>query len=196
VTRTRYISQAGIIAAVYAVLTVVVVQVGGVFTWGPVQLRPSEAVSVLAVFTPAAIPGLWLGAVIANAVAMTQTGALGLLDVVFGSLGSLLGAVWTWRFRKRTGVALLGPVLANALIVPAYLPIVLRAAGVLDSTYRIAGLDPTHAYAAMYAVGVVGVAVGEAAVVYGLGWPLLAALRRAAPGVLVEAGGREAGGGR
>lgn len=176
-TRTRYIAQAGVIAAVYAALTIVVVQLGSVFTWGPLQFRPSEAVTVVAAVTPAGIPGLWLGAVIANAYGMTQTGALGLLDVVFGSLGSLLGAVWTWRFRKRTWLALFGPVLANALIVPAYLPFILKAVGGLD-TYKAFGIDASHAYGTMYVFGVVLIGVSEAVVLYTLGWLLLTALRR------------------
>jgi len=176
VSRTRYIAQAGIIAAVYAALTLLVVQVGGVFSWGPIQFRPSEAVTVLAAFTPAAIPGLWLGAVIANAFSVTQVGAIGLLDVVFGSLGSLLGAVWTWRFRKRVALALAGPVIANALIVPAYLPFMLKALGGLDM-YRFLGVDAGGAWIAMYLFGVVTVGVGEALVVYVPGLLLLLALR-------------------
>jgi uncharacterized membrane protein len=176
VSRTRYVAQAGIIAAVYASLTLLVVQVGGVFSWGAIQLRPSEAVTVLAAFTPAAIPGLWLGAVIANSFSVTQVGAIGLLDVVFGSLGSLLGAVWTWRFRKRIPLALAGPVIANALIVPAYLPFMLKALGGLDM-YRFLGVDARGAWIAMYLFGVASVGVGEALVVYVPGLLLLLALR-------------------
>jgi uncharacterized membrane protein len=188
--RNRYIAQAGVIAAVYAALTIVVVQVGGVFSYGPLQLRPSEAVVVLAALTPAAIPGLWLGAMLANGfTALTQTGALGLLDVVLGGLGTLLGAWWTWRFRRNTPLALFGPVLTNALIVPAYLPILAKAGGFTDVVYKALGVDATHTYLAMYLFGVVGVALGEAVVVYGLGWPLLAALRRLPVGALMETPG-------
>jgi uncharacterized membrane protein len=177
VSRTRYIAQAGIIAAAYAVLTFTLAQVGGVFFWGPLQLRPSEAVTVLAALTPAAIPGLWLGAAVANFSTVTQVGAIGLLDVVFGSLGSLLGAVWTWRFRRKMAVALAGPVVANALIVPAYLPFLLKALGVLSQSYRFLGIDASHAWVWMYLFGVVTIGVAEAVVVYGLGLPLLLVLR-------------------
>jgi uncharacterized membrane protein len=180
VTRTRYIAQAGLIAAVYAAVTFVVTQAGGVFAWGPLQFRPSEALTVLAALTPAAIPGLWLGAALANMNTVAAVGAIGLLDVALGSLGSLLGAMWTWRFRRNKPLALLGPVLANALIVPAYLPVLLRAFGALPASYTLpgVGLDARGTYLAMYLFGVVTIGITEAVVVYGLGWPLLAALER------------------
>lgn len=103
-------------------------------------------------------------------------GAVGLLDVVFGSLGTLLGAIWTWKFRRRTWLALLGPVIFNALIVPAYLPAMLRAAGV--GAIPLFGLSLTSSWTVLYLLGVLSIGVGEAVVVYGLGWPLLAILRR------------------
>lgn len=184
-TRTRHIAQAGVIAAVYAALTIVVVQLGTVFTWGPLQFRPSEAVTVVAAFTPAAIPGLWLGAVVANAYGMTQTGALGLLDVVFGGLGTLLGAAWTWRFRRSTPLALLGPVIANALIVPAYLPFILATVGGLG-LYSAFGIDASRAYVTMYLLGVLLIGAAEALVIYTLGWLLLTALRRVRLPWLIE----------
>jgi uncharacterized membrane protein len=174
VNRTRQLAQAGAIAAVYAALTLIVLQYP--ISYGPVQLRLSEAVTVVAVFTPAAAVGLTIGSLIANSFMLGVVGTLGLLDVVFGSLATLLGALWTWRFRRRTGLALFGPVLFNALIVPAYLPFMLKGLGF----YRIPlfGIDLESSWLAMYLFGVVAVGLGEAIVVYGLGWPLLAALRR------------------
>ncbi len=174
--RSTYVAQAGIIAAVYAAFTWVVLQLPGGLGWGLVQLRVSEALTVAAFFTPAAIPGLTLGSVVANLANVAAVGPLALLDVVFGSLGTLLGAVWMWRFRERTGVALLGPVIFNALIVPAYLPILLEGLGL----YRIPllGVDLSNHWWAMYAFGVVSVALGQAIVMYGLGLPLLVALRK------------------
>lgn len=146
----------------------------GPIAFGPVQLRLSEAITVLAVFTPAAVPGLCLGSVIANGFMVGQFGILAMLDVVFGSLGTLLGAVWTWRLRGRPLLALAGPVVTNALIVPAYLPAMLAGLGF----YRIPvlGLDLSSNWPAMYAFGVASVGLGEALVVYALGWPLFAAL--------------------
>lgn len=165
------------IAAVYGALTLVTVQFLGLWSWGPVQLRVSEAVTVLAFFTPAAIPGLTLGSVVANLYAFASTGnPLALLDVVFGSLGTLLGAWWTWRFRSSAALGLLGPVLSNALIVPAYLPVVLKGLGFY--TIPILGVDLEGKWLPMYLFMVVSVAVGQAIVMYGLGLPLLLALRR------------------
>ena len=176
-SRARTIAQAGMIAAVYGGLTLITVQFLGPLAWGPIQLRVSEAATVLAFFTPAAIPGLALGSVVANLYSFASTGSpLALLDVVFVSLGTLLGALWTWRFRSSAGVGLLGPVLANALIVPLYLPLLVKGMGL----YKIPllGVDFEGRWLPMYLFGVVSVAVGQAIVMYGLGLPLLLALRR------------------
>ncbi len=174
--RSTYVAQAGIIAAVYAGFTWLVLQLPGGLGWGLVQLRLSEALTVAALFTPAAVPGLTLGSVIANLANLPAVGPVAVLDVVFGSLGTMLGAIWMWRFRERTGVALLGPVIFNALIVPAYLPIMLEGMGL----YRIPllGVDLSGTWWAMYAFGVVSVALGQAIVMYGLGLPLVVALRK------------------
>jgi hypothetical protein len=182
VSRARYIAQAGVIAALYAALTLLVIQ--NPLGYGPVQLRLSEAVTVVACLTPAAVPGLWVGSVAANAFMVTQVGVIGLLDVVFGSLGTLLGAAWTWRHRERPVLALAGPVVANALIVPAYLPVMLAGLGF----YRVPvlGLDVEGSWLGMYAFGVVAVGLGQALVVYGLGLPLLLALKRLGLGRLLD----------
>ena len=183
---TRNIARAGVIAAAYAALTLVVIQ--SPLGYGPVQFRLSEALTVVACFTPAAIPGLWIGAVLANAFMLTQFGVLALFDVVFGALGSLLGAMWTWRHRDRPVVALAGPVVANALIVPAYLPLMLTGATGIDFySIPFLGIDASQSWWSMYLFGVVAVGLGQAVVVYGLGLPLLAALRRLGVGrILAE----------
>ncbi|TDB36854.1 MAG: QueT transporter family protein [Actinobacteria bacterium] len=171
---SRRIAQAGIIAAVYAVLTFVMIQTG--LASGPVQFRLSEALTVVACLTPAAIPGLALGSVVANAAMLPVFGPIALLDVVFGSLGTLLGAMWMWRFRRRRSIALLGPVVTNALIVPAYLPIILAAGGYYEHT--IFGVNIAASWPAMYAFGVVTVGIGQFVSVYILGGLVLVALRR------------------
>jgi uncharacterized membrane protein len=165
-----------VVAAVYGAVTFLVIQFGAVFSWGLVQLRLSEALTVLACLTPAAVPGLAIGAALANLASVASMGAVGLLDVAFGALGTLLGAAWSWRFRRRTGVALLGPVLFNALIVPAYLPAMLQAAGVGE--IPLFGISTTGSWWLLYLFGFVSIGISQAIVVYGLGWPLLAALRR------------------
>jgi uncharacterized membrane protein len=180
VSRTRFIAQAGVIAAVYGSLTWLTLAFGGVLAWGPIQFRVSEAATVLAMFTPAAIPGLAIGSVVANLFNPQALWPFATLDVVLGSLGTLLGAVWTWRFRSRTALALLGPVVTNALIVAAYLPIILRAASAafgLPMT-PVLGVSLTGAWLPLYGICVLTVGIGQAVVVYGLGLPLLLALRR------------------
>lgn len=170
------VAQAGVIAAAYAALTYLLLQLPGGIAWGFVQLRLSEALTVVACITPAAIPGLALGSALANLSSVASLGAAGWLDVVFGSLGTLLGAAWSWRFRERTALALAGPVVVNALIVPAYLPVMLRATGISEIPFL--GVSLTTAWPLVYLLGVATVGLGEAIVVYVLGWSLLAALRR------------------
>jgi len=192
VSRTRFIAQAGVIAAVYAVMTLLALMMPSQLGWGLVQFRLSEAVTVVACFTPAAVPGLTLGTVAANAFMITQVGPLALLDIVFGSLGSFLGAWWMWRHRRRRVVALAGPVVANALIVPAYLPLMLAGLGLYEVPFL--GLDLEGHWLAMYGFGVAAVGLGQAVVVYGLGMPLHSALRRLGLARLAEASGDRAEG--
>jgi hypothetical protein len=79
------------------------------------------------------------------------------------------------RFRAHAGLALLGPVLANALIVPAYLPLILAAFGFY--TIPFTNIDLAGSWPLMYLFGFVAIALSEALVVYALGLPLLRALR-------------------
>lgn len=109
-SKVLFTAQAAMIAAIYVVLTVI----GASFAFGPVQVRLSEALTILPVFTPAAVPGIFLGCLISNVIA----GAL-LPDIIFGSLATLIGAVFTWLLRNNSRyLAPLPPVTANALIVP------------------------------------------------------------------------------
>ena len=173
------IAETGLVAAVYAACTLVALLLLQELAWGPVQFRISEALVVLAVLTPSAVPGLTIGCVIANlgSMVISGTGALGLLDVVFGSLATFLGALWCRKFADRPKWALLGPVLANAIIVPAYLPLLLQGAGFYTIPFTNIALD--GAYVPMYLFGLITTGIGEACVVYILGLPLLAALRKA-----------------
>jgi uncharacterized membrane protein len=174
--RARRVAQAGVIASVYGALTFLVIQFGSALSYGIVQFRVSEALTVVALLTPAAAPGLLIGSALANLTSVAAFGAVGVLDVVLGSTATLLGALWSWRFRRRTALALLGPVVFNALIVPAYLPLMLGAAGI--TTIPLLGISAGSARPLLYLAGVIGVGVGQAVVVYGLGWPLLTVLRR------------------
>lgn len=180
------IARIGIIAAAYAAGTLVTVLFLGGLAWGPVQFRVSEALTVLALFAPEAIPGLTLGCVIANVanIALSGTGTLGLLDVVFGSFATFLGAFFTWKLRRRPALAVLGPVLANALIVPAYLPVMLSGLGFY--TIPFTGISLEGSYPLMYLFGLVTTGVGEAVVLYVLGLPLAHALMRSPLPAMLE----------
>ncbi len=176
--KSNEIAQVGVIAAVYAACTLIALLFLGSLAWGPVQFRVSEALCVLALFTPAAVPGLTLGCAIANIanIAFSGTGMLGLLDVVFGSLATCAGAAFTWKMRERPAVALAGPVIANALIVPVYLPILLQATGFYTIPFTSISLD--GAWPFMYLFGLVATGVGEAVIMYVLGYPLGKSLAR------------------
>ena len=175
--RAQRLARIGIIAALYAALTLATLLFLGGLAWGPVQFRISEAVVVIALFTADAIPGLTLGCVIANLANMviSGTGALGLLDVFFGSLATALGAWFTWKNRKNVPIALLGPVLANAVIVSAYLPILLQGLGFYTIPFTTIELDGS--YPLMFLFGFITTGLGEAIVLYVLGVPLARALK-------------------
>lgn len=187
-SRVEYIARAGVIAAAYAACTLIALLFLGSLAWGPVQFRVSEALCALALLTPAAIPGLTLGCVIANAanIVLGGTGTLGLLDVVFGSFATFLGALFTWKMRRRPALALLGPVLANMFIVPAYLPVVLAGLGFYTIPFTSVSLEGS--YPLMYLFGLVTTGAGEAVVLYVLGLPLARALSRSSLPQMLGAG--------
>ena len=176
--KSQFIARTGVIAAAYAVCTLVALLFLGSLAWGPVQFRISEALCVLALFTPAAIPGLTLGCVIANLanIVLSGTGMIGMLDVVFGSLATFFGALGMWKLRKHRVLALACPVLANALIVPAYLPLMLMGVGFYTVPFTSISLD--GAWGLMYLFGLVSTGIGEAVIMYVLGHPLARSLER------------------
>ena len=176
--KSNYLARVGVIAAAYAACTLIALLFLGSLAWGPIQFRVSEALCVLALFTPAAIPGLTLGCVIANVmnIVISGTGMLGMLDVVFGSLATFAGALFTWKMRRHPLVALAGPVLANALIVPAYLPLLLQGVGFYTIPFTTISLDNSWLF--MYLFGLVATGVGEAVIMYVLGYPLARSLAK------------------
>ncbi|MBQ7116194.1 MAG: QueT transporter family protein [Clostridia bacterium] len=105
------LSIAAIIAALYVVLTYIASAMG--LASFAVQVRFSEALTILPLFTPAAIPGLFAGCVLANIL----TGCA-MWDVVFGSLATLIGALGTYFLKKHKILATLPPIIANTIIVP------------------------------------------------------------------------------
>ncbi|MBR5614081.1 MAG: QueT transporter family protein [Clostridia bacterium] len=107
----RFMAHAAVIAALYVALTLVANAFG--LSSGAVQLRLSEALTILPIFTPAAIPGLFIGCILANIL----TGSI-FIDVIFGSLATLLGAIFTRILCKHKILCLLPPIISNTLIIP------------------------------------------------------------------------------
>ena len=110
--KVQFIVEAAAIAAIYVVLTVVF----SAISFGEVQLRFSEALTLLPYFTPAAIPGLFVGCLIGNLFG----GAIP-LDIIFGSLATLIGACGTYALRKNKFLAPVSPIVANTIVVPLVL---------------------------------------------------------------------------
>lgn len=104
-----FICQAAVIAALYVVLTYVF----SAFASGVIQVRVSEALTILPAFTPAAIPGLVIGCLLSN----TLTGCV-LLDIIFGSVATLIGALGSYALRRHTWLVSIPPIVSNMIIVP------------------------------------------------------------------------------
>lgn len=131
--KVAYITRAAVIAAIYVVLVVIF----NYWAFGPIQFRIAEALTILPYFTSAAIPGLFIGCLIANI-----TGGAVIWDIIFGSIATLIGAVGTRLLRKNKWLAPLPPIIANTLIVPfvlkyaygndAMLPILMGSIGLSE----------------------------------------------------------------
>lgn len=162
----RYLAQGAVIAALYAVLTYAAAALN--LAYGPVQFRFSEALTVLPVFTPAAIPGLTLGCFLSN-----LGSPLGVVDWVFGSLATLLAALGTRALAKVEwkGIPVLAPlppVLANAAIVGLEVSCLSEAGAFAWANFSWAA----------FGAGALSVGLGELVVCYVLGLPLLMALKK------------------
>ena len=158
--RVRFLVQAAMIAALYTVLTLVAAMLN--WAYGPVQFRFSEAMTVLPMFTPAAIPGLAVGCFLSNV-----WSNMGVMDMIFGTLATLLAAVATRAARhvRVKGIPVLAPlppVVCNALIVG------------LEITLVSPGGSLWHAFLA----NALSVGAGELVVCYVLGLPLAILLDR------------------
>lgn len=145
----RYLAEGAAIAALYAILTLIL----PLTLPGTVELRLSEALTLLPALTPAAIPGLTVGCLIAN----IMHGAV-LLDVIFGTLATLIAAIAVYYLRKNLFIAALMPALSNGMII---------------------GLLLTYAYASMpLYLSIPSVAAGELIICYALGIPLIKGLKK------------------
>lgn len=146
-TKIKFLTHAAVIAAMYAALTILLGPIGS----GIMQVRISEAMTVLPFFTSSAIPGLFAGCVIANVV----TGN-GPWDVLFGSLATLVAAYLT-KIMPNKLLAPLPPVIVNAIVVGIVLSKVLSVP--YWTTISLVGL-------------------GELISCYLLGYPLLLVLEK------------------
>ena len=146
---TRYLVTAAVIAALYAVLTLAFAPL----SYGEIQVRISEALTVLPLFTPAAVPGLFIGCLAANVYTMNP------FDIIFGSLATLIAAYLTWKSRRMPWLAMLWPVVCNGVIIGPVL--------------RFAYAVPLPLWLCMLSV-----AAGELVAVYVLGGVLQVALRK------------------
>lgn len=129
---TRLIAHGAMIAAAYMALTLLFAPI----SYGPMQVRVAESLTILPMFSPAAVPGLFLGCFLAN-----LFGDAIILDVIFGSLATLLGATGGWRLRNYRWLVPLPAILANIVIIP---PVLKYGYGVnmplpLIATYIAAG---------------------------------------------------------
>lgn len=122
---TRYVTQAALVAALYVVLTYLSAAIG--LSSGVIQIRFSEALTILPYFMPSSIPGLFVGCILANSL----TGCA-VWDVIFGSIATLLGAIFTYLLRKKNKfLAPIPPILANTIIVPFVLKFIYGFNGAL-----------------------------------------------------------------
>lgn len=149
-SKTLYIVQAALIAAIYATITILLKPI----SFGPIQLRLSETLTLLPVILPSAIPGLFVGCLLANFL-----GGLGPIDIVLGSLATLMAAFSTYYLRKHKFLLALPPVIFNGLIVGAYVFLL------YDKTYPMA-------------LTMIFIAASEFLICYGLGLPLLSLIRK------------------
>ena len=178
----RYLTWAAIIAALYVVLTMALAPIG----FGIIQFRLSEALTVLPMFTPAAIPGIILGCLLSN---LLNPQNLGPIDIIFGTVASGMASYFTYLLGRRFKriqkdashieqqkitwarlIAMFPPVILNALIVGFYLPFLL-----LDEvTVNIVLLS------------MLSIFVSQSVVIYAIGLPLVLGIERSPFAILME----------
>ncbi len=161
---TKRLCRAGVIAALYAALTYAFAP----FAFGPLQFRPAEALCILPVFFPEAVPALYIGCMLSN-----LTSPYFVYDVFIGSLATLLSALGSYtvgRFLKKEPIRFLlagfFPVLFNALLIPLIIVFLCGDSGGYASVWTA------------YFVFASSIALTQSVWVYGLGTPLYFSLKR------------------
>ena len=147
---TKFLVQAALLAAIYSALTIVL----GSFGYGPIQFRIAEALTVLPAVMPSAIPGLFIGCILAN-----WFGGFGMIDIIFGSLATLLAGFSTYLLRKYRFLFPLPPVIFNAIIVGAYVYIL------YDNSFSMA-------------LTMLFIGISEFIICYALGLPLISFIKK------------------
>ena len=156
--RIRFVVFNGIIAALYVVITYLLAPI----SYGPVQARVSEVLTIFPIFSGATIPGVALGCVISNIINPEN---LGPVDIIGGTLATVIAGVFSYLIgKKNKWLGIIPPVVANGLIVGGYLPFLLVDPG---STVTVQAVLFT----------MLTVAAGEAAVMVVLGLPLIAVIK-------------------
>ena len=156
--RIRFVVFNGIIVALYVVLTYFLAPI----SYGPVQARVSEGLTIFPIFSGATIPGVALGCVISNIINPEN---LGPVDIIGGTLATIIAGVFSYLIgKKNKWLGIIPPFVANGLIVGGYLPFLLVDPG---STVTVQAVLFT-----MFTV-----AAGEAAVMVVLGLPLIAVIK-------------------
>lgn len=107
--KTRYLAESAMIAAIYVVLVMIFQPI----SFGPIQFRIAEALTVLPFFTPAGIPGVTIGCLLANIL-----GGANIFDILFGTLATLIGAIGSRMLRSNKWLVPIPPIAANTIIVP------------------------------------------------------------------------------
>ncbi len=108
--KTVFLTEAAIIAAIYTVLVLIFSYI----SFGPLQCRIAEALTVLPYFTPAAIPGVTLGCLLSGILVPGTH----ILDMIFGSLATLLAAFLSYKLRRNKFLVPIPPIVVNALVIP------------------------------------------------------------------------------
>lgn len=145
--KAKHLTRAALIAGLYVIITYILSPI----SFGPIQFRVSEALTVLPILYPEAIPALFIGVFLSNII-----GGLGMVDILGGSLVTLLAAYGTYYFRD-SFIAYLSPILLNGLLISIYLHLL---------------------FAIPYWLTVIQISISEAAVVLFLGYPLIRVLKK------------------
>ena len=160
---TKRLCRAGVIAALYAALTYAFTP----FAFGPLQFRPAEALCILAVFFPEAVPALWIGCMLSN-----LASPYFVYDVLIGSLATLLAAFASYmvgRFLQKEPFRFLlcgvFPVLFNTLLIPFII------------VFLCEGMEGYSSAGVAYFSYAASIALTEMLWVYGLGAPLYFSLK-------------------